>query len=90
MDSKRIEKLFKISGFNGCHGSPDGTHIGLLSCPSWAFNNHEGFKLTIPSRNYNATVTRWKQILGTTFGHPGTWNDETLVLFDELIKSVHD
>ena len=90
MDSKRIEKLFRIAGFNGCHGSSDGTHIGLLSCPSWAFNNHKGFKLGVPSRNYNATVTHCKQILGTTFGHPGTWNDKTLVLFDELIKSVHD
>ena len=44
----------------------------------------------MPSRNYNATVTHWKQILGTTFGHPGTWNDKTLVLFDDLIKNVHD
>lgn len=90
MDTKRIERLFRMAGFNGCIGSSDGTHIGLLSCPSWAFNNHKGFKLAIPSRNYNATVTHWKQILGITFGHPGTWNDKTLVLFDELIKSVHD
>lgn len=90
MDKSRIEKLFNIAGLNGCYGSSDGTHIGLLSCPSWAFNNHKGFKLSVPSRNYNATVTHSKQIIGTTFGHPGTWNDKTLILFDELIKSVHD
>ena len=90
INSKSIEKLSKIAGLNGCHGSSDGTHVGLLSCPSWAFNNHKGFKLAVPSRNYNATVTHWKQILGTTFGHPGTWKDKTLVLFDDLIKNVHD
>ena len=28
--------------------------------------------------------------MGTTFGHPGTWNDKTLIIFDDLIKSVHD
>ena len=28
--------------------------------------------------------------MGTTFGHPGTWNDRSLVLFDEFIKSVHN
>ena len=28
--------------------------------------------------------------MGTTFGYPGTWNDKSLVLFDELIKSAHN
>ena len=86
----RIENLFTIAGFNGCIGSSDGTHIGLLCCPSWAFHNHKGFKLAIPSRNYNATVSHWKQIMGTTFGHPGTWNDKSLILFDDLIKNIHE
>lgn len=71
-------------------GSSDGTHIGMLCCPSWAFHNHKGFKLAMPSRNYNATVTHWKQILGTTCGHPVTWNDKTLIIFDELIQGVHE
>ena len=86
IDSKRIEKVFNIAEFNDCHGSFDGTHVGLLTCPSWVFNKHSGFKIAVPSRNYNATVTHWKQILGTTFSHPGTWNDKTLVLFDDSIK----
>ena len=90
MDFSRIEKLFNFAGFNGCIGSSDGTHIGLLCCPSWAFHNHKGFKLAIPSRNYNATVSHWKQIMGTTFGHPGTWNDKSLILFDDLIKNIHE
>ena len=28
--------------------------------------------------------------MGTTYGHPGTWNDKTLVLFDDLIKNTHN
>ena len=28
--------------------------------------------------------------MGTPFGHPGTWTDKSLVLFDELIKNIHD
>ena len=90
MDFSSIGKLFQQAGFNGCVGSSDATHVGLLSCPSWAFNNNKGFKLSVPSRNYNATVTHWRQIMGTTFGHPGTWNDKTLVLFDDLIKNTHN
>ena len=89
-DTSAIEKIFRLAGFNGCMGSSDGTHVGMLCCPSWAFINHKGFKLAIPSRNYNATVTHWKQILGSTCGHPGTWNDKSIVLFDELIQGVHE
>jgi len=49
MDTSSIEKIFRLAGFNGGMGSSDGTHIGMLCCPSWAFNNHKGFKLAIPS-----------------------------------------
>ena len=46
--------------------------------------------MAIPSRNFNSTVTHSRQIIGTTCGHPGTCNDKTLVLFDELICAVHE
>jgi hypothetical protein len=90
LDASEYQKLFAIAGFDGCIGSSDATHVGLLSCPSWAQINHKGHKMAIPSRNYNATVTHSRQILGTTCGHPGTWNDKTLVLFDNLIRGVHE
>ena len=32
--------------------------------------------------------SRW--ITGTTMGHPATWNDKTLILYDELIFGVRD
>ena len=90
LDVTAFEKVFALAGFNGCIGSSDATHVGLLQCPSWALINHKGHKMAIPSRNYNATVTHSRQILGTTCGHPGTWNDKTLVLFDSLIRGVHE
>ena len=90
MSYSSTTKLFHQAGLNGCLGSSDGTHVGMQRCPAWATINHKGFKLAIPSRNYNATVTHCHQIMGTTFGNPGTWNDKTLVLFDELIRGVHE
>ena len=43
----------------------------------------------MPARTYNVTVDHSRRILGSTTGHPGTWNDKTLVLFDDLICNVH-
>ena len=84
------EKLFAQAGMNGCIGSGDGTHIMMLNCPSWAANSHKGFKLNLPARTYNLTVSHTKLILCSTTGHPSTWNDKTLVLYDELLSGVHD
>ena len=89
-DMASFEKIFALAGFNGACGSSDATHVGMLHCPSWASNSNKGFKLAIPSRTYNTTVAHTRQILGTTCGHPGTWNDKTLVLFDELVKGVNE
>ena len=83
------EKLFKMAGFNGCIGSSDATHVGMLSCPAWTHNMHKGFKLNIPSRTYNVTVDHSRKILGSTEGHPATWNDKSLILFDRLISNIN-
>ena len=40
------------------------------------------------ARTYNATADHSIRILGSTMGHPGTWNDKTLILFDEFICNV--
>ena len=60
----------------------------MLRCPHWAHNSHKGFKLSVPARTYNVTCDHSRRILGTTMGHPGTWNDKTLILFDQLIMDV--
>ena len=89
-DVSEFEKLFALAGYNGCIGESDGTHVGMLSCASWATIAHLGPKLNIPSRSYNATVTHCRQILGTTCGHPSTWNDKSIILYDDLVGGVHD
>ena len=75
---------------NGCVGSTDASHIIMLKCSDWANLGHKGFKLNLPARSYNLTVTHTKHILCSTTGHPSTWNDKTIVLFDPLISSVHN
>ena len=89
-DVSVFEELFNIAGYNGCIGSSDATHVGMLSCPVWSRINHLGHKLNIPSRTYNATVTHCRQILGTTSGHPATWNDKTIILYDEFVRGIHE
>ena len=90
MDYTYNDKLFEMAGMNGCKGSSDATHVIMLKCSSWATIGHKGFKLNLPARTYNLTVSHTKQILCTTTGHPSTWNDKTIVLFDPLISTVHD
>ena len=34
------------------------------------------------------TVNNCRRILCTTRGHPGSWNDKTVVLFDTYIKTI--
>ena len=89
-DVKVQESVFKLAGFDGCIGSSDGTHIPMLKCSQWATNLHKGFKLNVPARSYNVTVDHSRRILSSTTGHPGTWNDKSLILFDDFICNVHN
>ena len=75
-------------GFDGCLGSSDGTHIPLLSCPTWASNSHKGHELNCRARTFNVTVTHARQILSVTQGYPSTWNDKTLIMMDEFYKTI--
>ena len=80
-----------MAGFNGCIGSSDAAHVGMISYTYWAHIMHKkGFKLNMPSRTYNATASHSRKILGTTSGHPATSNDKPLLLFDPLICNVNN
>ena len=79
-----------MTGFNRCIGSSDGTHIAMLKCCQWAGNIHKGFKLNVPARTYNMTVDHSKRILASTLDHPGTCNNNTLILFDEFFGGVNN
>jgi hypothetical protein len=41
-------------------------------------------------RTYNLTCNHRRQILHTTSGHPGRWNDKTLIRFDTFISELRD
>ena len=90
IDIANHEEIFRMAGMNGCIGSSDATHVIMLKCSSWATHGSKGFKLNLPARTYNLTVTHSKLILCSTTGHPSTWNDKTLVLFDPLLSAVND
>jgi hypothetical protein len=49
-----------------------------------------GFKDSDPARTYNVSVNHRRQILYSTKGHPGRWNDKTLAMFDEFLSGIHD
>ena len=89
-DPFEFEKLFAMAGFNGCLGSSDATHVGMLSCSIWAQINHKGTKIKTPSRACNATATHCRETFGTLSGYPVTWNDKTITLHDELIRGAYD
>ena len=79
-----------MAGFNRCLGSPDETHVGMLSCAVWAQINHLGSKLKKTSRSCDETVRHPRKILETIPGHPATWNDKTIILCYELMRGVHE
>ena len=40
------------------------------------------------TRTYNLTVNHKREILHSTTGHPGRWNDKTLARFDHLLDEL--
>ena len=79
---------FATAGLHGAFGSTDATHVGMRNCPYGYQNLHDSFKLDMPTRTYNVTVNHRRKILSSTRGHPGRWNDKTLILFDDLAMGI--
>ena len=44
----------------------------------------------MPSRTYNITVNHRRRILSSTRGHPGRWNDKSVVLYDDLACGLRE
>ncbi len=49
---------------------------------------HKGHKSKSASRTYNITVDHRRQILATTSGHSGSFNDKTTVLHYEFVTDI--
>ena len=56
---REFQKIFATAGFNGCIGSTNATHVGMLPCTNWETHNHLGHKLNVPSKTYSFTVTNY-------------------------------
>ena len=79
---------FEMAGMPDTHASSDATSIIHERC-AWCLRGiHKGGKSKHPTRTYDMTVNNCRHILGTTRGHPGSWNDKTVVLLDTYIKAI--
>ena len=88
-DARVHSAEYELAGLPGAIGSCDATHI-MLERVSYRFRQtHLGFKMTHTARAYNITVNHRRQIMATTSGHPGRWNDKTLALFDDFMQALH-
>ncbi len=45
-------------------------------------------KTKFPTRTYNLIVNHRREILATTHGHPGSFNDKTVMIYDEFITDI--
>jgi hypothetical protein len=79
-----------LAGFHGAVASSDATHIVMEKCKNFLKQYHLSPKTKHTSRTYNIAVNHRRRILSTTSGHPGRWNDKTIVLFDDFVRGIHD
>ena len=79
---------FKAAAFDGCIGSADVTHIIMEKCHARLKNQNLGGKDSHTTRAYQLVVNHRRQILASTIGFPGRWNDTTIVRFDDFITDI--
>ncbi|KAI2513545.1 Plant transposon protein [Fragilaria crotonensis] len=91
-DLRSCESEYAVAGFPGCIGSTDATHIPLDKVTAAFRQAHIGYKMgsDATTRTYNLTVNHRRQILHTTTGHPGRWNDKALIRFDSFMSDLRD
>ena len=79
---------FQIAGMPRRIDSTNTCHVWRLDGPHAFWLQNSGFKVSVPTRTYNLTCNHRQQILSSTKGYSGRWNDKTLVWFDELVTDV--
>ena len=76
---------FKLTGLPGACGSSHATYIIHKMCSHRIARVCKGFKIKHPSQTYNLTANHHQEILATTDGHSGSFNDKTVVIYDDFI-----
>ena len=79
---------FQLADMPGACASSDATSIVHELCSHRLQRIHKGFKTKYPTRTYNLTVNHRREILATTTGHPGSFNDKTVVMYNEFITDI--
>ena len=87
---QKHEEVYRRSGFPGCVGSTDATHVIIEKCPHKLHQIHLGYKMSYTARTYNVTVNHQRRILSTTFGHPARFNDKTLIMYDHFMTELKE
>lgn len=78
------------AGFDGCIGSADVTHVILERCHSRLKNQNQGGKSSHTTRAFQIVANHRRQIIASTVGYPGRWNDMTIVRFDGFVTDIHN
>jgi hypothetical protein len=81
---------FDIGGLTGACFSTDATNVIMWRCEHNLKQANMGFKNSHPARTYNVSVNHRRQVLHSTTGHPGRWNDKTLAMFDHFLSGIHE
>lgn len=90
-ETKDWASKYKLGCLPECIDSQDATHVAMMRCYSRLKNYYNtSYKLKCPLRTYNLTATHRCQIISTTKGHPGQWNDQILQLYDDLSNMVKE
>ena len=88
-DIKTHMSEFELAGLPGACGSSDAATLIIHEMFSHRLQRaHKGFKTKDPTRMYNLTANHRREILGTTSGHPGSFNDKTVVLYDNFVNDM--
>eukprot|EP00804_Cyclotella_cryptica_P019193 CCRYP_006108-RA/>CCRYP_006108-RA protein AED:0.21 eAED:0.21 QI:0/-1/0/1/-1/0/1/0/331 len=87
-DAKFHLHEFEMAGMPGAVASVDTTHIVHENCTYRLNRPHKGGKSKQTTRTFNLAAKHRCCILATTKGHPSSWNDKTLVLFDTFFSNV--
>ena len=85
---ERHMEEFKLAGLSGACGSSDATCIIHEMRSHRLKRVHTGHTSKHATRTYNLTANHCREILGTTSGHPGSYNDKTTVLYDDCVCDI--
>ncbi len=86
LDNQTYE--MNIAGFHGAVAPSDAMHIAIEKCKNFLKQYHLSPKTKHTARTYNIAGNHRRRIFSTTAGHPGRWNDKTVILFDDFVRGI--